>query len=187
MRMRWTVWRRLAVRVLSIKGSYGSLIPRTLYRKMIILSTVVFLRLIVTGSGMVGSCSETGSAPRHVATHCIIESRESGICGLDWVDGVRVHVCDDRIRCPVWTGMPLDISCSDGDSGLTLYRGNSSLGSYVVSWPFAVSSNVEGIYECRWANGSLFANRSVNVNGKLINSTRLCIIFFSLVIQIRST
>ena len=147
---------------------------------MIILSTFVFLRLIVTGSGMVGSCSRTGSAPRHVATHCRIESRESGICRRPTENGVLVHMCDDSIRCPVWTGMPLNISCSDGDSGLTLYRNDSSVGSYIASWTFTVSSDVEGVYECRWANGSLFSNRSVNVNGKLINLTRLCIFFYLL-------
>lgn len=146
---------------------------------MITLAAFVFLRLIITSSGMAGSCGDSSSAPSHIGTHCRIESRESGICRRPTENGVVVHTCDDSVICPVWTGMPLDISCSDGESGLTLYRSNSSFGSYTTSWPFAVST-YEGVYECRWDNGSLFSNRSVNVDGKLIDLTRLCTIFLSL-------
>lgn len=145
------------------KSSYPhALTHRSCVSKMIILTTLVLCKLIVTGSSVVGSC-ETTSAPRHVGAHCRIQD---GRCGRNTANGVQTHTCDDTIPCPVRAGMPLDISCSDGDSDLTLYRGNLSFGSYTASWPFAVSSTVEGVYECRWSNGSLYANRSVNVDGK---------------------
>ena len=134
---------------------------------------IVFaLFLAVTGTVAASSCSTTPT-PNHVKLECRIASRESGQCYHYEEDGRRVNVCDDRAPCLAWTGTQLEISCGDEfvDTSLNLFRGNSTQGStqgaHNVSWPFAVSSSVEGVYECREdSSDSLVANRSVIVDGE---------------------
>ena len=77
-----------------------------------------------------------------------------------------VNVCDYRHPCHARTGVQLNVSCGDSDSQISL-PGNSTLSGHRISWPFA-SAAAEGVYECWSANGSLLANRSVIVDGKLV-------------------
>ena len=129
--------------------------------EMKIANVAVFV-LLANCVAAAGGCTSPG--PSHVRLECIIASRESGQCSKWTEDGRQIHECDDSVACPVWTGMQLEISCSDDDA-LTLFKGNST-NQHNVSWAFATSSAVEGLYECRWNNGSLFANRSIQVDGE---------------------
>ena len=140
--------------------------PRRLHGTIAEMKIAVFVLLAssVAAAGASGSCTSPG--PSHVRLECIIASRESGQCSKWTEDGRQIHECDDGVACPAWTGMQLEISCSDDDA-LTLFKGNST-NQHNVSWTFATSSAVEGLYECRWNSGSLFANRSIQVDGEYI-------------------
>ena len=66
--------------------------------------------------------------------------------------------------CEAVEGMRLEVRCEGTDH--ILYRNGSSLGQRQVEWTFTVAEEVQGIYECRWPNGSLFGNRRVEVDGE---------------------
>ena len=82
---------------------------------MKIANVAVFVLLASSSSGWPG--------PEHVRLECIIASRESGQYSKWTEDGRQIHECDDGVACPEWTGMQLEISCSDDDA-LTLFKGN---------------------------------------------------------------
>lgn len=60
--------------------------------------------------------------------------------------------------------MRLEVRCEETDH--VLYRNGSSLGQRQVEWNFTVAEEVEGNYECRWPNGSVFESRRVEVDGE---------------------
>ena len=66
--------------------------------------------------------------------------------------------------CEAVEGMRLEVRCEGTDH--ILYRNGSSLGQRQVEWTFTVAEEVQGIYECRWPNGSLFGSRRVEVDGE---------------------
>ena len=66
--------------------------------------------------------------------------------------------------CEVVEGMRLEVRCEETDH--VLYRNGSSLGQRQVEWNFTVAEEVEGSYECRWPNGSVFGSRRVEVDGE---------------------
>ena len=65
--------------------------------------------------------------------------------------------------CGVVEGMRLEVRCEEPDH--VLYRNGSSLGQRQVEWTFAVAEEVEGDYDCRRPNGSVFGSRHVAVEG----------------------
>ena len=94
--------------------------------------------------------------------------------------GLRDAECGNAVdSCVVSEGMRLEVRCQrlegeedNGDDRLTLYvngtrtvnEDGGSSGSRI--WTFVTAQSAEGVYECRWPNGSSFGNRSVIVDGK---------------------
>lgn len=141
---------------------------------MKIVTGFIFLVLVGTGTSVVVGRCDNDSAPDHVRLECRISPRQdverSGQCYKWDEDGRLISACDDSTACLAWTGMQLVISCNTivGDDDLTLCLGNATETECKpnASWPFAVSA-VGGAYECKWRdNGSLFANRSIVVDGE---------------------
>lgn len=114
------------------------------------------------------SVCEDGS--NHVRLECRIVSELKSPrheCYRETEGGILVNQCCCE-ACVAWTGIQLEVICyseDDGDSELILSRGDSVWNSS-ANWTFTVSSSVQGNYECRWSNGSVFANRTIDVDGK---------------------
>ena len=129
----------------------------------IVLSSLALFTANVAGNGC------TISPPDHVRFECRIVTEESGCFKYEEGDWL-INQCDYSSACHVWTGVQLDISCGDdysADPSLELFRDNGTVGSHVLSWPFATSSAVEGLYQCRRrSDGSVVSNRSVIVDGE---------------------
>lgn len=136
--------------------------------------------ILIVASGNAGKCvREVGSCenplpPLYVSLECRILVPGSECYIADAPNGhsgitVRVHACDHSLPCQVWTGMALNISCSD--ENLILFHGNSTDNTSSSYWSFAVSSAVQGVYECRWPNNSVCAYRNVTVDGKYGHGT----------------
>ena len=127
---------------------------------------VLHVVLAVTGSfsAETASCGSKSTWARP-QVKCRIAPKGSLCYSVDTDEG-RVDECDDRAPCRAWTGAKLQISCSEDDPPLTLYRGNSTF--VLDTLPFTTSSATEGVYECRSVNGSLVANRFVTVDSELL-------------------
>ena len=115
----------------------------------------------------VGSC-EDSLPPNYVSLECrILPPGSDCYYPSGAAVGQEIHACDDSIPCRAWAGMPLNISCSD--ENLILFHGDSTDNTSSSYWSFAVSSVVQGVYECRWPNNSVYAYRNTTVDGKYIH------------------
>ena len=134
-----------------------------------VVPALVFL-LVAAVSRLAHAVEESAceTSTKHVKLECRIVSREWD-CYTYPEQDIYVNRCG-RHACVAWTGVQLKISCrasesdGDGDSRLILSRGDSVWNSS-TEW-FTVSSSVQGNYECRWSNGSLLANRTIDVDGE---------------------
>ena len=126
------------------------------------------LSLFLANFSTARECTRRSSL--HVAIECRIAPQGSSCFRHDEGD-TQINTCDNRTSCLVWTGADVSISCAppDEDStaadSLSLYRENSTQSLANALWPFAESLGVEGAYECRFSNGSVFSRRSINFDG----------------------
>lgn len=139
---------------------------------MNLMKCVAVMVILVLASGNAGNCvREVGSCehslpPEYVSLECRILPPDSRCYVSDALDGQQIiHACDDSFPCRAWAGMPLNISCSD--ENLILFHGDSTDNTSSSYWSFAVSSVVQGVYECRWPNNSVYAYRNTTVDDRV--------------------
>ena len=105
---------------------------------LIVLSSLTVFTANVAANGC------TISPPDH---QCRIVTEERGCFKYEEGDWL-VNQCDYSSACHVWTGVQLDISCGDdysADPLLELFRDNETVGSHVLSWPFATTSAEDAV------------------------------------------
>ena len=142
---------------------------------MEIIAAVLFV-LVALAAGD-GDC-DNDAAP-HVRLDCVIVAGDT--CNYEsFHNGFATNICNYNSDCQVTVGVALQIVCDGASSEeLILYRDNITQGTPNMSWPFA-ESFLEGSYDCRWKyNGTLYANRSIVVDGKAVRvlSTALTSVF----------
>ena len=131
-------------------------------------ASFIFSLLAVVTIAAASECSR--SPPNHVKLECEIVPRGTRCSQHD--EGERqINTCDD-ISCLAWTGVDLIVSCTTVDeadqTSLNLFHNNATQGLPNVSWAFADAAEAEGVYECRYGNGSVYSTRSVIFDGEIV-------------------
>ena len=143
-----------------------------------VVKTLVLALLVIAVSDASEDSCGNRDAPAYVRLECTIVSQGAG-CWRQDVEcrpGQGVNMCDMSRGCQAWTGIELHVTCRVGTTGgesaadqLELFRNGERLGSHTTSYPFATAL-ASDTYECRWLNGSFFANRSVAIDGELCST-----------------
>ena len=145
---------------------------------MYLLVFIVLATIWRRGEAVGGEECDNSNAPNFLSLECALlaDSDASSSCTNDVNNGVDLNQCDSSRPCSAYAGLGLNVTCRVPGPGpdvvsvvsgdMEVYRDGESLGN--DTWRPFTTSEAEGRYECRWReNGSLYANRWLEVDGEL--------------------